>query len=114
MLINLKRSKPSIDIRILTGSEIYDINYIDHKRNVLMLDSARINIRTIKEPFPHAKGICIDRRILIVGSMNASFYSIERNIEFAILTTNKESCRRFCEEFESMWNKALFQGAILF
>lgn len=109
-LIYLKRKNPAIKIQVLTGTNS-DNDW--HIKNVQKLDKAGVTVRIIYKPFPHAKVICINRKILIEGSMNASFNAAHNNIECGIITSSKEICDKFCEGFDSMWNQALFYGANL-
>lgn len=110
-LIELKNKKPTMKIKILTG--INPQSNDSHKESVLKLDGAGIQIRTIYKPFPHAKVICVDRKVLTTGSMNASFSAAQRNFECALMTSSRSECDRFCEFFSTMWHEALFHGANL-
>jgi len=109
-IIDLKKKNPALQIRVMTS---IDADNDGHVKNIHRFDKAGVNVRTIYKPFPHAKVICIDRKILVVGSMNASFTAAQKNIECAILTSSKEACDCFCEEFDSMWRRALLYGVNL-
>ncbi len=110
-LVELKTSKPELRIKILTG--IGPQSGELHRESVRKLDEAGIQVRTVFHPFLHAKSVCIDREVLITGSMNASFSGAQRNFECAIVTSTKTECDKFSELFSKVWYEALFHGAIL-
>lgn len=111
-LVELKTRNPALKIKILTGINPQSNDL--HKESVRKLDEVGIQVRTVYKPFLHAKVICIDHRVLITGSMNASFSAAQRNFECALMTSSKPECDRFCELFSTMWQEALFHGANLF
>jgi len=52
----------------------------------------------------HDKLIIIDGKIVIVGSTNWSFFSVEKNHEANVIIFDERIARKFEEYFSSLWN----------
>ncbi len=63
-------------------------------------------VRVLKKPYLHAKMILIDKKYLILGSMNISTTSLDRNREVGIILTDTWSIHTFLKQFTSDWEQA--------
>lgn len=60
--------------------------------------------RKEKKEYLHAKTILIDHKILLLGSMNLSTNSLDKNREIWILLTDPSLIRQFVWQFTKDWN----------
>lgn len=113
-LIKVKERFPHIKIKVITSIKKMANGYYDdleHVENIEKMDEHGIQIKTIYQPFVHCKSVCIDKKVLITGSMNATFSAANLNVEHAIITEDKDSIEKFQKEFKELWHAALLWGA---
>jgi phosphatidylserine/phosphatidylglycerophosphate/cardiolipin synthase-like enzyme len=60
--------------------------------------------RKLATPYLHAKMILIDHKILLLGSMNLSANSLDKNREIWILLTDPTLIQGFTAQFTKDWN----------
>ena len=97
-----------IDILIskkLTLSEI-KILVANTTESTDMLAYMGAQARKEKKEYLHAKMILIDHKILLLGSMNLSANSLDKNREIWILLTDSSLIRQFASQFTKDWNLA--------
>ena len=56
-------------------------------------------------PYVHAKAILVDDQFLLIGSMNMSDMSLDKNREIGILLMDKEQIETFKRTFLKDWAK---------
>lgn len=107
-LIAVRKRSPNVKIKVITS-----INHDDfeHSENIKKLDGYGIQIQTIFQPFVHCKSVCVDRKVLITGSANATFSAANLNKEHGILTAEERPIEKFQKDFEKDWGAALSWGA---
>ncbi|MCT4617346.1 MAG: phosphatidylserine/phosphatidylglycerophosphate/cardiolipin synthase family protein [Candidatus Gracilibacteria bacterium] len=64
------------------------------------LKNAGINIVEKTSPYIHAKALVIDSKFLLIGSINYSDYSIDKNREVSLVIKNSEIIKKFNKIFE--------------
>lgn len=64
-------------------------------------------MRLLKKPYVHTKMILVDNEILLLGSMNLSANSLDKNREYGILLTDKKLIDQFLQGFERDWKASL-------
>lgn len=72
------------------------------------LSAAGVEIRTKKNPFPHAKAMVVDGQVAYVGSVNFTRNSLDENREVGLLSVDTQLVASLRAVFERDW-----QGAIL-
>lgn len=60
-------------------------------------------VRLMKKPYVHTKMILIDKKILLLGSMNLSANSLDNNREIWILLIDAKLIEQFLSEFRADW-----------
>jgi len=87
-----------VDVRIITDE------YLTEKPVVSILEENGIGIKfDSKEITTHSKLIIIDSKIVIVGSTNWGYHSIEKNHEANVIIYSVPLARQFEGYFESIW-----------
>ncbi|NIO19299.1 MAG: hypothetical protein GTN76_00765 [Candidatus Aenigmarchaeota archaeon] len=87
-----------VDVRIITDE------YLTEKPVVRILKENGIDIKfDSKETTTHSKLIIIDSKIVIIGSTNWSYHSIEKNQEANVIINSKPIAERFEGYFEGIW-----------
>ena len=87
-----------IDVRIITDERPTD------KPVVTMLKEKGVNIKfDSKDVTSHAKLIIIDSKIVIIGSTNWSYHSLEKNHEANVLIRSPSLAGEFENYFETVW-----------
>lgn len=86
-------SASGIDVRILVSD--------NQKREGV--DSVQSHMKTLKEPYLHAKELLIDHRLLIHGSMNLSSNALDNNREIGIMIDDPEVIKEFERQFGKDW-----------
>lgn len=61
--------------------------------------------KKMKKPYIHTKIILIDNKVLLLGSMNLSANSLDKNREIWILLLDKGLIEQFMIQFEKDWKK---------
>ena len=59
----------------------------------------------MKKPYVHTKMILIDKKILLLGSMNLSANSLDNNREIWILLIDSKLIAQFLSQFRADWEK---------
>ena len=87
-----------VDVRIITDE------YLTEKPVVRILEEKGINIKfDPKDITTHGKLIIIDSKIVIVGSTNWGYHSIEKNHEANVVIHSASLARQFGDYFERVW-----------
>ncbi|MFZ2150463.1 MAG: phospholipase D-like domain-containing protein [Candidatus Absconditicoccaceae bacterium] len=60
-------------------------------------------VKKLKKPYVHAKMILIDNKYLILGSMNLSQYSLDKNREIGIVLIDQSLIDQFKKQFDRDW-----------
>ena len=94
-LMNQKNKLPEIKILVANTTESTD-----------MLAYMGNTARKESKEYLHAKMILIDNKILLLGSMNLSSESLDKNREVWILLTDPSLIRQFTWQFTKDWNWA--------
>ncbi len=63
--------------------------------------------RKFKQQYNHTKMILIDHRILLLGSMNLSSTSLDKNREIWILLLDKSIIKTFSDQFSQDWDTSI-------
>ncbi|HMS91245.1 MAG TPA: phospholipase D-like domain-containing protein, partial [Candidatus Absconditabacterales bacterium] len=63
--------------------------------------------RKFKQQYNHTKMILIDHRILLLGSMNLSSTSLDKNREIGILLLDKSIIKTFSDQFSQDWDTSI-------
>lgn len=87
-----------IDVKVITDetpTEKPVLTILEEKGVEIKFDS--------KDITTHAKLIIIDSKIVIIGSTNWSYYSIDKNHEANVLINSASLAREFEGYFESIW-----------
>jgi len=96
----IKAKKRGIDVKIIMD-ELFSDNLAYN-----FLKNNGVDIRYEgKERVSHAKFIIIDSKIVIVGSTNWSFYSLEKNREANIIIRSPDIAERFEKYFFEIWKE---------
>lgn len=91
-------SARGVDVRIITDE------YLTEKPVVSILRGNGIDIKfDSKEITTHAKLIIIDSKIVIIGSTNWSYHSIDKNHEANVIINSKSLAKQFEGYFGSIW-----------
>lgn len=86
-----------VDVRILVS---------DNQRRE-GVDSVQVNMKTLPEPYLHAKELLIDGRLLVHGSMNLSTNALDANREIGIMIDDPEVIKKFIYQFERDWEEGI-------
>ncbi len=87
-----------VDVRIITDE------YLTEKPVLSMLKENGVNIKfDSKDITTHAKLIIIDSKIVIIGSTNWSYHSIDKNHEANVLIVSTSLAKQFEGYFERIW-----------
>jgi len=91
-------AKRGVDVRIITDE------YLTEKPVVRILQESGIGIKFDSgEITTHSKLIIIDSKIVIVGSTNWGYHSIEKNHEANVIIRSSSLSRQFEGYFEGIW-----------
>lgn len=61
-------------------------------------------VKKLKKPYVHAKMILVDNKYLIIGSMNLSQNSLDKNREIWIILISQSLIDKFKNQFNADWN----------
>ena len=97
----LKAKNRGVDVKI-----IMDDWPKGNEKAKRFLEENDIEVKADKEfeGTTHDKLIIIDGKIVIVGSTNWSFFSVEKNHEANVIIFDERIAREFEEYFSSLWN----------
>ncbi|MDD4151279.1 MAG: phospholipase D-like domain-containing protein [Candidatus Gracilibacteria bacterium] len=76
-----------------------------NKEEIEKLDKYKIKYKLLKSPYIHAKSILIDDEYLYLGSINMSYYSIEKNREIGVILKEENIIKNFKEIFINDFQK---------
>lgn len=95
------KEKKGDDIRIRFFTEGLRETMGRNKVTAEFLEEAGIEV---KFGSTHAKGFCIDQKVVLFGSTNLTHQSITKNLEANLLIRDKKLARGFMDYFEHLWN----------
>lgn len=93
---SLLEQKKNLDLKIVLANS--DDN------NAMKLVFGKQIVKTMKKPYVHAKMLLIDKKYLIIWSINFTSNSLDNNREMAILVTDKKVIDKFLHFFENDFN----------
>lgn len=99
LLSDLKEAASrGVDVKVITDE------YLTERPVVRILEESGINIKfDSKAITTHPKLIIIDSQIVIIGSTNWSYHSIEKNHEANVIIHSIPLARQFEGYFQSIW-----------
>ena len=115
-LLNNARESIYIQTQYITDSNIFEI--LKNKSNlswfqIIVADTDDNNdllnyfgpakIKKLKKPYVHAKMILVDNKYLVLGSMNLSQNSLDKNREIWIILIDQSLIDRFIIQFNKDW-----------
>lgn len=105
-----QKQKEWISIKIILGDIGEKKNSSNSKNNQKNTDekfyeSLGSMLQKQSNPYVHAKAILVDDQFLLIGSMNMSDMSLDKNREIGILLMNKEQIDTFKRTFLKDWEK---------
>ncbi|MBP7008088.1 hypothetical protein KBB05_05285 [Patescibacteria group bacterium] len=87
-----RKHKDALDIRI---------NLPKDEKNTSKPSSTLSNsIKLLSSPRIHSKALLIDRRFLVISSINLSSNSMDNNREIGIIVTDTHLINKFIQQFE--------------
>jgi phosphatidylserine/phosphatidylglycerophosphate/cardiolipin synthase-like enzyme len=75
-----------------------------------MLEDAGVQVRWGST---HAKGVCVDRRVVLFGSTNLTTQSLTKNIETNLVSDDASVSAGFNRYFDHLWNGGTHGGVTL-
>jgi phosphatidylserine/phosphatidylglycerophosphate/cardiolipin synthase-like enzyme len=57
----------------------------------------------MKKPYIHSKAFLVDERWLLIGSMNMSTNSLDKNREVGIILIDQSQISSFLQQFNTDW-----------
>ena len=97
----IEAANRGVDVRIVADefqTEKAVIDYLRSKGIDIKFDNPK---RTT-----HSKLIIIDRKVVIVGSTNWSYYAVEQNHESNVIIVSDKIAEEFEEYFEEVWGES--------
>jgi hypothetical protein len=89
-----------LDIRIITTP---DLSNKVHQESLELLRRTRDKIKVRMRPQLHAKGMLIDRIMLLTGTFNFTTSGLRSNVENVIVDFSRQGTAKFEQMFEEMW-----------
>lgn len=96
-IIWMLQSKRDLDVRVILP--IDEKNEANSKLKIQ-------NVKLLNTPRIHAKAILVDRKYLLISSINLSQNSFDNNREIGIIITNKDAIQAFLDVFNQDRNRA--------
>ena len=93
--ILVEKSQEGIDIKIVVDDDFYE----KYEEKIDFLQEQGIEIVKYHSSVMHAKAILVDKKTLVIGSINFSSYSLDKNRETAVITSDKEVIKSFYRIF---------------
>lgn len=93
----LDRANHGVTIKIITSK-------LPKKSDMTALEHAGVELRLSKKLYIHAKAMLIDEKTAIIGSVNFTPTSLDRNRELAILSTDPSVTGLLKTTFTNDWN----------
>jgi phosphatidylserine/phosphatidylglycerophosphate/cardiolipin synthase-like enzyme len=94
----IRAKKRGIDVRIVTDE------YLTDKPVLTYLEQNGLDIRyDSEETTTHSKLVIIDKKLVMVGSTNWSFYALEKNNEANVLIYSEDLAQQYEEYFRQVW-----------
>ena len=92
----ISRLENGIKINIILAESALD----DNKSEIEKLKELGANVSLIKKPKIHSKAILVDDKYLFLGSINFSWYSLDKNREIWIILKDKKVIEKFKNIFK--------------
>lgn len=104
-LIDL-HDKRGVSIRIITSN---DFENESHLKSLKLLSdvSSRSEISTRVLKLLHAKGMFVDKVMLLYGSFNFTISGLNSNVENLVIDCSSEGAKNFSKEFQKLWEQAM-------
>jgi len=98
-----------LTVRFLIESSDWNVeNSLLNKRVADLLSAAGIEVKyDTPTQNSHNKLLLIDRKIVVIGSANWSYYSLERNNETSVAFRSQQAAQLYGDYFEDMFTAAL-------
>lgn len=93
-IMDILQSKTGLEMKVLVS---------DTDSNIQIIKNLEWNVKTLKKPYNHTKMILIDKKILLLGSMNLSDNSLDNNREIWILLIDSVLIQDFLMQFQKDW-----------
>ena len=95
----IEAKKRGVDVKILVDGSFKENSALDYlKKNGIDIRYDAENVTT------HAKIIIVDNKIVIIGSTNWSYYSLEKNYEANVVLISELIADYFDRYFQRLWN----------
>ncbi|MFQ5891636.1 MAG: phospholipase D-like domain-containing protein, partial [Candidatus Methanofastidiosia archaeon] len=102
-------SKRGVDVMVIL--EISDFNNNLNQENTETAKYLKRNGVKVKFDSKyiqtHSKVLIVDKRIVVVGSTNWSYYAIDKNTEASVMIYSEEIGEEFAKYFLELWRKYL-------
>jgi hypothetical protein len=92
-----------LNIRVITTM---DISNKVHEESLNFLRRARDNIKVRTTEQLHAKGMLVDRVMLLTGTFNFTISGLTTNIENVMVDFSRQGTTKFRQMFEEMWTQS--------
>lgn len=93
----IQQANKSIDISLIIDQKSLESDAED----ISDFQKAGIKVSIMKKPSLHAKAVLSDKKILYIGSINFSHYSLDENREIGLLIKNPDVIKNFLSIFNS-------------
>ena len=105
----IEASKRGVDVKVMLegGEEFLGENFTEAQTKTKeYLEEGGVKVKFDGEGVTtHAKLIVIDERVVILGSTNWNYYSLDRNNEASVLIKSNEAGIYYEDYFEKLWNQ---------
>jgi cardiolipin synthase A/B len=109
----LAAAQRGVRVQVLLDGHFVDDDpkTLDNADTVSFLNNRQLpnlNARLVRDPqgVLHAKGVVVDERAVLVGSLNWNLHSPARNREVNLIVENPETARFFAAVFDADWAQA--------
>lgn len=90
-----KKKSDGINVQIIVSDNT--------SNNHLIRYLSRKHIKIMKKPYIHSKAFLVDERWLLIGSMNMSTNSLDKNREVGIILIDQSQISSFLQQFNTDW-----------
>lgn len=97
------KKNDGVDVKLILGK--FDDNKNANDTDQQFYDSMSGSVKFQSSPYVHAKAILVDWQFLLVGSMNISDTSLDKNREIGILLINTFQIEKLMNMFMKDWSK---------
>ncbi len=98
-------AKRKIEITVILNQDRFKDGKIANENSEAGEILKKSGVNVLYDPvdqITHAKLIIVDDRIVVIGSFNWSYYSIEKNNEVAVVIDSKEIARQYVKYFTNI------------